>query len=117
MQYQKIIEQSEYDNNGNSVEQTKYEIIGGKKKLYIYGYDYFSSTNRKLDVLYSYDLNNYKPFLTYFENKNVGKYIYHKNMLNKIDNQKIYEMLKKMFGMREEYKQEQESNNSACIMS
>lgn len=116
MQYYKVIEQSEYDNNGNSVDQTRYEIIGGKRKLYIYGYDHCSGNSRKLEVLYSYDMNDYKPILTYFQNKKVGKYIYHRD---KSSNQEIYGLILKMYNLQPEYRQtEQDSDNSSsCVVS
>jgi hypothetical protein len=130
MQYYKVIEQSEYDNNGNSVDQTRYEVIGDKKKLYIYGYDYCSGNTRKLDVSYSYDMNNYKPLLTYFSSKNnistenqnfsskyFVKYIYHRD---KSSNQEIYSLIQKMFSLQPEYKeiiQEEQYNGGGCIIS
>jgi hypothetical protein len=117
MQYHKIIEQSEYDNDGNSVEKTRYEIIDGNQKLYIYGYDYYSPNNRNLDVLYSYDMNNYKPFLKYHANKNVGKYIYH---CDRNSHKKFYDILRNIFNLQQENNQEQnqkqEQNNSMCII-
>lgn len=115
MQYHKIIEQSEYDNNGNSIDQTRYEVIGDKQKLYIYGYDYCSGDNRKLEVLYSYDMNDYKPILTYFSSNRVGKYIYH---CDKSSYKEIYDLIQKMYNLLLEYRQpEQENDNSKmCVI-
>jgi hypothetical protein len=114
MQYHKIIEQSEYDNNGNFVDQTRYEVIGGKRKLYIYGYDYCSGNNRKLEISYSYDMNNYKPILTYFSSKRVGKYIYH---CDKTVNQEIYGLIQKMYNLQSEQEDKEKDNSRGCSIA
>lgn len=117
MQYYKIIEQSEYDNSGNSVDQTRYEIIGTSKKIHICSYDYcfrtpsMVSIDRKLEVFYCYDMMNYKPILTYFENNKVPKYIYHENVDTNLE---IYELIKKIFDLKNE---QNKQNNSKCVVT
>jgi hypothetical protein len=119
MQYHKIIELSEYDNNGNSFDKTKYEIFSEKIRLYICGYDYCSPKNRKLEVSYSYDKNNYKPLFSYIEDNkdnksnksNKSKDLVYRG--DKTINYEIYNFIKKIYNIQ----LEQIDNNDSCIIS
>lgn len=112
MQAYKTLNISSYDNQGNCYDQTRYEILGGKRKFYVCGYDHIISSHRHLDIDVSYDMNNFKKLLTYFENKNVGKYVYH---YNKDVNQEIYDLIRKTFNLRKEFDIE-DNKNSICVI-
>jgi hypothetical protein len=97
MQYHKIIEQSEYDNDGNYSVKTKYKIFD--PKMYIYGFDCITKTNeRKLEIFISHNINNSKTIFTYIESKNNTEYNYHGN--NNSD--KIYKIICEIFGIKQD---------------
>jgi hypothetical protein len=101
-----------YDESGNYFDQTRYEIMRNNKKIYIYGYDNISKSERHLDIEFSFDMNkSYKKILSYSEYNNMGNYTYH---YDKKANKELYNLIIKTYHLKKDTNDNDE--NMACIV-
>jgi hypothetical protein len=115
MQYHKEIEQAEYDNNGNYTIQSRYILLGRKKKMNVFCFEYNSKNERKVEIYYNYNLNHeLKKLMTYIENKNNIEYDIN---FGKEVNEELYDLLKKMFHLKNEVKCRYNNDSGNCILS
>jgi hypothetical protein len=116
MQYYKIVEQTDYDNEGNYHNQNRFEVVMSNKfdakKFYLYGYESVSKTGKTLEISFSDDMNEYIKFLTYEESKKHKKYTYHNDKDKFL---KLYKIILKIYNIPEE--EEDQSLFSTCIIS